>query len=304
MINMFAHLQHALLNLFHPRRSNNHRPRILHPEALFFLAGIVVVFFVVIKSGPHLSNSVGSVMGYASNIQNEDVLTQVNNQRTRMGLETLTENELLMQAAQTKAQDMFRVQYWAHTSPSGTEPWDFITKSGYSYSVAGENLAKDFAITSDMVNAWMNSSSHQANILNPKYSETGIAVVNGQLDDVETTLVVQMFATPRTTQPNLAQAVQTSQQKEELLNPVATEPDTQVLAGVDAHPSNLLYSPLYIMKAGFLSLAILLTTILTYDLVIIGNKKSMRVVGNNFAHIMLMLSLILLILFAKGGTIG
>ena len=92
---------------------------------------------------------------------------------------------------------MFNKQYWAHTAPDGKEPWDFMSEAGYSYQVAGENLARDFSTTSAMVAAWMASPTHRANIMNGRYTEIGIAVINGTLEGVETTLVVQMFGTPR-----------------------------------------------------------------------------------------------------------
>ena len=91
---------------------------------------------------------------------------------------------------------MFTDQYWAHTAPDGTEPWTFMHQMGYQYVVAGENLARDFGQTDEMVSAWLASPTHRANIMNPKYQEIGIAVIDGVLEGYETTLVVQMFGTP------------------------------------------------------------------------------------------------------------
>ncbi|MCG2685812.1 CAP domain-containing protein, partial [Candidatus Parcubacteria bacterium] len=71
--------------------------------------------------------------------------------------------------------------------------WYFIVGVGYDYLYAGENLAKDFSHSSGVVDAWMNSPTHRENLVNPRYEDIGLAVVNGTLNGVETTLVVQMF---------------------------------------------------------------------------------------------------------------
>jgi hypothetical protein len=92
---------------------------------------------------------------------------------------------------------MFEDNYWAHISPSGTKPWDFIVAEGYDYEYAGENLAKNFNNSNDVVTAWYNSRSHRENLLSTNYDEIGFGVVNGVLEGYETTLVVQMFGRPR-----------------------------------------------------------------------------------------------------------
>jgi len=89
---------------------------------------------------------------------------------------------------------MFAKDFWAHIAPDGTTPWKFILDSGYKYLYAGENLAKDFQTSDDVVAAWMASKmGHRENILNTHYNEIGVAVVNGTLGGFQTTLVVQMF---------------------------------------------------------------------------------------------------------------
>lgn len=190
------HLLETIAHLFHPRRSNNHRPKLLHPEALIGLLFIAVGGYMLIQSTNHVGLPRGLVLGYASNISTTQVVELSNKERESAGLSNLTLNTQLSAAANAKAQDMFAHQYWAHTSPTGREPWDFIHESGYRYRVAGENLARDFMETPEMVSAWMASPTHRANIMNAKYSEIGVAVVNGMLNGTETTLVVQMFGTP------------------------------------------------------------------------------------------------------------
>lgn len=136
------------------------------------------------------------VLGYATSISAGEVIALSNQQRVNAGLPALGTNAQLNQAAAAKAQHMFANNYWAHFAPDGTSPWYFIGAAGYSYTTAGENLAKDFNTSAGVVNGWMASAGHKANILSTSFAETGVAVVNGVLLGAETTLVVAMYATP------------------------------------------------------------------------------------------------------------
>ena len=104
---------------------------------------------------------------------------------------------MLTKAAALKADDMFSDNYWAHFAPDGTSPWYFYGKVGYSYTWAGENLARDFQTSAGVVAGWMASTAgHKENILNSNFTEVGVAVKNGVLQGEETTLVVQLFGKP------------------------------------------------------------------------------------------------------------
>ncbi len=118
-----------------------------------------------------------------------------NQTRQSMGLKPLTENQKLNQAAQLKAENMVQKQYFNHTSPSGVTPWFWFLKAGYNYKYAGENLAIGFFESEEVYNAWLNSPSHKANIVNPNYTEVGTAVMNG-FGQNNTIVVVQEFASP------------------------------------------------------------------------------------------------------------
>ena len=95
-----------------------------------------------------------------------------------------------------KAEDMLAHDYFAHTSPQGTTPWSWFDKSGYDYKYAGENLAMGFVSLPDQQQAWMNSTEHRKNILNPNFQDIGVAVVQGRIDGAETTLTVEEFGAP------------------------------------------------------------------------------------------------------------
>lgn len=229
----------TLLHLFHPRRSNNHRPRVLHPEMLLFLLGMATLVAVAIPQLPRLTPRLGAVLGFSSSIQVNEVVAYTNQKRAQQGLPLLVVNETLNQAAQAKGAHMFAQQYWAHTAPDGTQPWAFFRQVRYNYSVAGENLARDFSTTDEMVQAWMNSPTHKANILNRKYQEIGVAVVNGELNGVETTVVVQLFGTPYTLerQPAVAAAETSQDNSQELVTARSgQDPTTEGLAPT---PNNL-----------------------------------------------------------------
>ena len=85
---------------------------------------------------------------------------------------------------------MVQEGYWDHYAPDGTTPWDFIRRSGYDYAAAGENLARGFQVEPKIVEAWMKSELHRANILNPGYNEVGISVLPYERSGKESFMVV------------------------------------------------------------------------------------------------------------------
>jgi uncharacterized protein YkwD len=119
-----------------------------------------------------------------------------NGDRTQNGVALLTVNPLLVAAAQAKANDMATYGYFAHVSPTGVNPWYWFKQAGYNFSYAGENLAVDFSDSGDVNSAWMNSPAHRANLLNPEFTEVGIATAQGMYQGQPTTFVVQEFGTP------------------------------------------------------------------------------------------------------------
>lgn len=179
-------LRHLLL----PHHTNNHRARALHLDALFVYVLAFTLFNIGLRS---LHKSYPDILGYATNIAVDQLLASTNAKRAENGLPALKLNSELSQAAAGKASDMFANNYWSHVSPSGKTPWEFIVGAGYNYTVAGENLAKNFMDSQGVVDAWMASPTHRENILKGNYQEVGYAVVNGVLNGEETTLVVQMF---------------------------------------------------------------------------------------------------------------
>ena len=134
-------------------------------------------------------------------VSSGSLVSLVNSSRSQAGLATLSTNGQLESAASAKAADMFLNQYFAHTSPQGKTPWDFIGATGYSYVYGGENLAIGYTDAGELHNAWMNSPSHRENIMNPNFREIGIASASGDYEGSPTTIVVQMFGSTNSSQP-------------------------------------------------------------------------------------------------------
>lgn len=129
-----------------------------------------------------------------------------NADRMAEGLQDLNVNPTLVAVAQAKANDMATKGYFAHTSPQGLDPWHWFKQEGYAFTYAGENLAVDFSDSADVERAWMDSPTHRKNVLDPKYTEIGIATAQGWFEGRYTTFVVQAFGAPAaaTQQPIVA----------------------------------------------------------------------------------------------------
>ncbi len=147
---------------------------------------LVLAAAFVRYAGPEFSAAV---------IQSE-VISLTNTERVQNDVGVVTENALLDKAAAAKAADMAAKGYFAHVSPDGTVPWHWIVAAGYNYKYAGENLAVRFNESADVVNAWMASPTHRANIVKGQYTETGVAVADGVYQGQPATFVVQYFASP------------------------------------------------------------------------------------------------------------
>jgi uncharacterized protein YkwD len=114
------------------------------------------------------------------------------------GLPALKENATLDATAAKKVKDMFANQYFEHTSPSGVGVSDLANEAGYEYVTIGENLALgNFKDEKNLLDAWMASPGHRANILNAHYTDIGVAVGRGTFNGEDTWLAVQHFGTPR-----------------------------------------------------------------------------------------------------------
>lgn len=108
----------------------------------------------------------------------EQVAELVNEIRAENGLGSLKFNSPLSDVARAKSQDMHDNGYFAHESPTYGSPFEMMTAFGISYSTAGENIAMGYATPQAVVDAWMNSPGHRANILNASFTQIGVGYVS------------------------------------------------------------------------------------------------------------------------------
>lgn len=153
------------------------------------LAGGVVVLAVVtipFLESPQVPAAVSSA----------EVALLTNEERSQKDIPVLQRNSLLDQAAQMKAQDMAANGYYAHVSPEGVTPMHWVEKAGYKYLIIGENLVVNRTDAGQVVDAFMGSPGHRANILRSDFTEIGIGVANGIYKGKDATFTVQIFAAP------------------------------------------------------------------------------------------------------------
>lgn len=289
-------MKHSWSHFFIPQEKNNHRAAILKSNFLLVLIGIYLLNQSIIK---FISFTKPGILGYSSEITAQKVLEQTNSERQKLGLSPYQYNATLSESATKKAQDMFANNYWAHTSPTGTTPWDFFKTVNYQYSVAGENLARDFYDTDSLMKAWMNSPTHRANIVNDKYQEIGIGVVNGVLGGVKTTLVVQHFGTPvganiasRSSPKPVVNATPIPQSIPETANP-------QILSENQAK----YISPLLLNKIVGLIMFALIIVVLFIDGYITFKNNIHRMTGSTVGHIGFLVVILLFMLVSQQGAI-
>ena len=317
-------LVETLTHLFVPHSRNNHRAALKQHTGLLGLIVMVVVLQIWVQV---LGAVNPRVLGFSSSISAESILQFTNQKRSELGLSGLRLDGQLSEAARKKANDMFNRDYWAHVTPTGEQPWSFITSTGYTYLYAGENLARDFGDPQAVVDAWMASASHRDNLLNSNYNDIGIAVESGDLGGVQTTLVVQMFGTRRVaTSPS--QLAGSSTETNDLaeaptLTPTAAASPTPVAVvasdgkGVDVENFNGVnlgeenvagtqlswLSPFEVSKAIGLAVVLLLGTALVIDEVVMRQRHLGRIAGRSWAHLMFLLMTIGILWLSKAGVI-
>jgi len=137
-------------------------------------------------ANPHIKNPALIYPGQIINIPSVDsdaleyeaeVVRLVNKERTSRGLSPLTHNWELSRVARYKSQDMRDRKYFSHTSPTYGSPFEMMKSFGISYRTAGENIARGYSTPRAVVDGWMNSAGHRANILNSSFKEIGVGYV-------------------------------------------------------------------------------------------------------------------------------
>lgn len=186
-------IHHFTKMIIVPHKGNNFNPHLVRYYNI-----ITVIITIICLQLAYNGYLTGEIFQAKNNITVSDLLEQTNKTRRSYHVGELKLSNKLCEAANNKAQNMFNDQYWSHVSPSGVQPWQWLNDIDYKYNEAGENLAKSFTSTSAVMTAWMNSPGHKSNILNDDFKEVGFAVVNGELNNKKTSLVVAFYGTPAT----------------------------------------------------------------------------------------------------------
>ena len=306
----------VFLHWFTPHHSNAHKPKLLHTNSLV----VIIVGLIVIEGFLNITPRViPQILGFAASIPPEKVIELTNKERLHHGLSPLNNSNSLNQAALAKAGNMFAKDYWAHNAPDGTQPWAFIKSSGYQYIRAGENLARDFTDPLAVVDAWMNSPSHKDNLLNPDYEDIGVAVVDGTLGGVQTTLVVQMFGRRTGARPQPTQtASKTEQQSIPIViaspspspsfSPTLLVANVQVSKKSPEEPSQVsgpkpLFNSFAVSRSLTSTILTILIVALSLDVILVWKRRIIRLSGRSWAHLTFLLAMFIVLLIARVGDI-
>lgn len=138
----------------------------------------------LIQANPQLKNPSMIYVGQKITIPSIDnvktleqqVIDLVNKQRAAHGLSQLTANWEVSRVARYKSQDMINKHYFAHQSPTYGSPFTMMQSFGIRFSAGGENIAYGQKTPQEVMNSWMNSSGHRANILSSVYNQIGVGV--------------------------------------------------------------------------------------------------------------------------------
>ena len=168
-----------------PTRRNTHPQTRAFALALVVVLGLVVIGVSITSRAPQLGTVAAGRL-----------ITLANEYRSVDGTPALVENTLLKSAAEAKAHDMAARGYFSHRTPECNDPWVFLDRAGYVYTVAGENLAVNFTESNTVTDAWVRSPTHRANITNPEFTNIGVGTAQGVYKGREAMYVVQFFARP------------------------------------------------------------------------------------------------------------
>ncbi|OGE33519.1 hypothetical protein A3D83_00945 [Candidatus Daviesbacteria bacterium RIFCSPHIGHO2_02_FULL_41_10] len=275
----------ALHNWFLPHKDTHQKAHLLSWEGLV----IYILLFILLQvSLSIIGYAKPGVLGISGNIDQKRLIELTNIERQKNGLSPVSENSALDQAAELKAQNMFAENYWAHFAPSGKTPWDFISGAGYKFTYAGENLAKNFSSTDEVIKAWMASQTHRDNLLNPRYQDIGIAVAEGVLNGQKTILVVQEFGSTQylAAQPAMEVAgKQIAVPKQDLFNPPSL---IAAVSGTRQNTVSTLVNPYLVSKTAGLSVIALIVVLLTLDIWVLKRRGVFRLSSHHIAHMALL----------------
>lgn len=266
---------------------------------------IYVLLFILLQTSLSLfSLYKPGVLGINSQLEASKIIEETNKERQRNGLPALIRNVALDSAAGAKAKNMFEENYWAHFSPSGKDPWQFVLASGYRFSYAGENLAKNFYQESDLVKAWLNSPSHRDNLLSAKYQDVGLAVAEGVINGQRTILVVQLFGKPYEPLAKLPEVSAGGSKTTLSLAQLNAQIPTLVAGAQQTRPpAPALIDPYFLNKTVGGSLVAFIGLLLVVDLLVLKRRGVFRVSSHHFTHLGFLVTAGAAVLSASPGAV-
>ena len=160
-------------------------------------------YFLILANFKHLYIALLFIAGvflfpniaYLASIDSKEIIKLSNIERISNEQKPLSANQYLSQAAYNKAVDIFQEQRFEHNFDDRRfSAW--IRDVNYKYKYVGENLAIDFVSNEGVVNAWIQSPTHYKNLINDKFTEIGVAVLEDTFKGKTSIIVVQIFGTP------------------------------------------------------------------------------------------------------------
>lgn len=294
-------------NFFLPYEGNNYKAKFLHHSTLILLVLFIVVSTFLLNS---LNAHFPQVLGIYTDITSEQLITLLNQKRRENNLPNLNLNPELSQAAEGKANDMLTKNYWAHNSPDGKTPWDFIKGAGYTYVYAGENLARGFTTSSDVTNAWLASPTHRANMMSSNYSDVGFAIVTGKLDGEDTVLVVEELGSrnlavlPQPQNPQIQEILEEKPLSAQTVEKQKIKtPQSQTFVASSQVKNKPLIDSIHLTTNFSVFLVALIILTLISEMAILERRKIAGFARHNPDHILFLTSIIILMFILGRGVI-
>jgi len=190
-------MKEILKKYFIPHEENNYHPHILHTKRAVFYGGLFITMKIIVVGFVILLPSQVFMLPDVLKQQQDEIIALTNEVRTLHGKPVLFTQAKLTDSSQLKADDMATLSYFEHVGPNGHNLKYFLKKAGYDYSVAGENLGMGYSNARELVDAWVNSPTHYANLVDTDYGEFGVGLESGMYNGVPTVYVAQHFGQPR-----------------------------------------------------------------------------------------------------------
>lgn len=189
-------MQSRLKQFFIPHEENNYHPHALHHGRVLFYGVFGIAVKTIAIATALLLPAQAFVIPEVLVAQGKKVIELTNDVRTREGVAPVVYNEKLEKSALSKSHDMVERNYFEHVSPEGKRLRDFLKDANYPYSVAGENLAVGFTTPEKMVNAWVESPTHFANLIDTDFKEIGVGTAVGMYGGYPALYATEHFGNP------------------------------------------------------------------------------------------------------------